>query len=75
MDFKKIWHNFSPSRVDVPFETIVDVGLRSKVKVMWARHVVPHCHDRSCASKIRPVLFEASPGGKNGYYHLHLGLF
>ena len=41
MDFKINLHNCSPAWVDVQFETIVQIGSRSKVKVMQARHVVP----------------------------------
>ena len=41
MDFKIIWHNCSPSRVDVPFETFVKVGPRPLLKVKFVQTITP----------------------------------
>ena len=41
MDFNIDLHNCSPPWVDVPFETFVQVGPRSKSKVKWAQHDIP----------------------------------
>ena len=64
MDFKIIWHNCSPSRADVPFETLIQVGKRSRLWgltgspwKMLCLEINDHFYNFSCFPKIISTCF------------------